>query len=1122
MSKVFDPQQQKVLDSNSQKQLVSASAGSGKTTVMIQKITNLLLNNLASTDEILVVTFTNLASTEMRERLVKNLTEAFNNANDEESKTRLQLMLDSIETASVDTIDGFCSKMLKKYFYKTNLDPEIKIISSFSQEYYINKALDMAINEYSKDDEQELIVLCDIFEKQRNLDNLKDVLKSAFNYCVCQKDYDAFLNSVLNEYNGLDSKSCNYLNDYIVTELNKNIAPVLKLLPYFTDYPKLHKMVDNFTSYLMQISKNNNLIDNADILNSCPICNFSTTERLQKGDIRYEKLKFYIEKLRNLILDSKFLQNLKDEKHLVEISKHLNSFIKLLIKFVDCYNRLKSANNVMDFSDLERKMLNILKDPGIVQDFHNTYKYIFVDEYQDINPMQDELINTLLSSSSNLFLVGDVKQSIYGFRQSTPELFIDAYKSYKQNSNVGTAFDMNINFRSAPQILNFNNEIFSALMTEEKTDIDYANTSKFEAKRDDFPNVRSVKILISNTDNEGEDSIAQGIYDLTKHKNASSTISPSQLEARIVLKQINELVGTEFYDSAKKEMRILEYGDIAILSRSISDSKVQNLAKLLTENNIPINISNRTNLKDSEALAQILSILKIINFSACDVDYTYFFTSPLVQLTYNELLQVYTNKDLDLYNNLLLYIESNNNNISKKINKGFEICAKLRLDLATLNNIELINNILNKYHLRQYIIACSNGESELKILEEFLNSLSSEDANLTLTKFIDLLQKNMSSSNEVANRDSINSVTIQTIHASKGLEYPVVILFNSSNQFRYIKEHSDLNFDLELGIGMQYYDLIERKRYESPVRYAISIKNKQKAYKEELRLLYVATTRAKNMLIITGCCSEDKLKENTLPQDNYLNLILSCYYEKINTNYLATKYEFANCYIEIFDDLPMEECKTIKQKTNLVNDKIINNNIMFKYPYQQETNISIKNNVTALSRILNDDYNIIPVKLDLKENLQALPDDLANIGTNYHKVLANLDYCLPYIQPNCDDIDENLIHLAYEKISPLCNNCNNIYHERQFMMYVPYNEIFKDSNISTKILVQGVVDLIIEYDEHIVLIDYKYSSSNINTLCEKYKQQIRLYKIAIEKAYKKPVTESYIYSIKTGELKSPL
>lgn len=1117
MSKTFDPKQQVVLDSVSKRQLVSASAGSGKTTVMIQKITDILLNNLATTDEILVVTFTNLAATEMRERLIKNLTLAFNNA-DDANKQGIQQMLDGIETAAVDTIDGFCSKMLKKYFYKLNLDPEIKIISSFSQDYYINRALDLAINDYGKGNMQELIVLCDIFEKQRSLDNLKETLIQAFNYCICQKDYNAFLNNVLSEYNGTSNKAQVFLNQYLINQLSQHLNPLLRLLPYLTDYPKLHKMLDGFTTSLSRINDNNDLSVNARILETTPACNLATVERISKDNPQYEKAKIYVGELRDLITEFKFLKNLTDDSRIREISQHLNSFIKLLIGFIDCYDSLKKNNNVMDFSDLERKMLKILKDPEIVQNFHNTYKYIFVDEYQDINPMQDELINAILSSSSNLFLVGDVKQSIYGFRQSTPELFIDAYKSYKRDGNEGSAFDMNINFRSAPQILNFNNEIFSCLMTESKSDIDYARTSKFEPKREDFPSERAVKILISNSDNEEEVVEAKGIYDLTQHQNPAKQISPRQLEARLVLKQINELVNTEFYDSAIKQTRKLGYGDIAILSRSISDSKVQDLAKLLSENNIPINISKRISLKDSEALRQVLSILKIINFTASDVDYTYLFTSQLVQLSYDELLSVYTNKELDLYNNLMIYLQTNNDNISKKIANGFNFCADLRLELATLNNVEIINVILNKYHLRQHIIACSKGEGELKMLEEFINSLSADEANLSLTKFIDLIQKNMNSSNEVVNRDSMDSVTIQTIHASKGLEYPVVILFNTSNQFRFIKEHNDLNFDLELGIGMQYYDLAERKRYESPVRKAISIKNKQKAYKEELRLLYVATTRAKNMLIITGCCSENKLKENVLSADNYLNLILSCYYDKINTKPLANAYNFTNCYIEIFNELEIEACQQLKNKTCLAEDKMIHNNITFRYPYMDETNISIKNNVTALSRVINDDYNIVPVKLNVKENLHALPDDLAKIGTRYHNILSQIDFCLPYNKVAEDDIDEKLIHLAYDKISKLCIGCKNIYHERQFMMNVPYNEIFVDSNITTKILVQGVIDLIVEFEDHIVLVDYKYSNSNILTLRDKYKEQIRLYKLALEKAFKKPVRDSYIYSIKTGEL----
>lgn len=1113
-----DPQQQAILDCEEQHQLVSAGAGSGKTTVMIQKIVDLLLNDKVSTDELLVVTFTNLASTEMRERLITKLNEALSKSQDEDEKVKIQTLLDGIETASVDTIDGFCSKMLKKYFYKSTLEPEIKIISSLSQEYYINKALDLAIKKFSTTNEHDLIVLCDIFEKKsRNLDSLKENLLKAFNYCICQKNYDTFLNSILTQYKDLNTTSAQYLNNYICDNIYENANIVLKLLPEFSDFTKVHKMLDTYCTHLLNIKNTNSLSDNIKFLNYCPVCSFSSTERIKDSN-EYLKLKHHATVLRDLVSDIKFLTYLNDD-NLNSISSHLSSFLALLKQFIDTYSTLKQENGVMDFSDLERKMLDMLQSEDILNDFHNTYKYIFVDEYQDINPMQDELINTLLDSSSNLFLVGDVKQSIYGFRQSTPELFIQTYKNYKQDASLGHAFDMKINFRSAPEILEFDNEIFTHLMTEKDADIDYAKTGSFEPRNNDYPSGVAVEIFVPNLDKESDEQNMQGLYSVINHINPPPTYSAHELEARIVVDKIKQLVGIEIYDTKLKANKIVEYSDIAILSRSISNDKVQNLAKILTENNIPINISKRTNLKDSEGLNKILAILKILNFTASDIDYTYLFTSPLVNITYNELLNVYSNKTLSLYDNLKAYCDNFNDDLSIKIKYGFNLCDEFRLISSTMSVIELIETILNSYHLRQHLIASEKGYEELNILDEFLNSLSSEERNLPISKFIDLIENNLSSSNEIISRDSINSVTIQTIHASKGLEYPVVIIFNCGQQFKYFTDHNDLNFDLDLGIGMQYYDLDARKRQESPTRYAIRLKNREKAYKEELRLLYVATTRAKNKLIITGCCHEKEIRAETLSKDNYINLILSTYYGQLNTNALTNNYNLAHCNISILDDLVQSNNSSSSSTKLISNDEIINNNINFTYPYLQETNISIKNNVTALSRTLNEDYNIAPIKLNLSENLQANNDDLAQIGTMYHSVLSSIDYSCPYIYNNdYEEVDEKLIKLAYDKISPIAKHCIKQSNEQQFLMYVPYKDIYPDSNLDTKILVQGVIDLIIEFEDHVVLIDYKYSTSPIHKLRERYKTQLYLYKLALERALKKPVTQSYIYSIKTGDL----
>ena len=1113
----FDKQQQDILDCSEQYQLVSAGAGSGKTTVMIQKITDLLLEGKASTDEILVVTFTNLASIEMRERLVENLTKELSTCTTEEEKVRIQTLLDGVETASVDTIDGFCSKMLKKYFYQASLDPEIKIISSFSQEYYINKALDLSIKQFSESHQPELIVLCDIFEKNaRSLDALKSNLLKAFDYCVCQKDYDIFLNNILVQYKDLSSPSSVYLNEYICNKINNLITPIIKTIPFLSDYPNLHSMLDNYTTHLLNIKSSNCLMDNINLLNCCPICNFNSCKGI-KDNSDYERVKYYVGLLRKTFEELEFLKDLKEE-NLGKISNHLNAFVELLKQFIHTYADLKHENGVMDFSDLERKMLEILKTEEILQDFHSTYKYIFVDEYQDINPMQDELINTLLGSSANLFLVGDVKQSIYGFRQSTPELFIQTYKDYKQNSDLGSAFDMKINFRSSPKILEFNNEIYSHLMTEKDADIDYAGTSTFEPRNTDFPLGQDVEILVANADIQPEPSYASGLYSVNTHANPNSKLTAHEIEIYSIINKIKSLVGTEIFNPKTKQNKIVEFSDIAILSRNITEP-AQDLARALTENNIPININKTTDLKDSEGVNKILSILRVLNFTASDIDYAYLFTSPLVNIDYNELITLYCDHSLSLYNNLQNYINSNNDNLSIKIKYGFNLCEELRIISSTMNVVELIDTILNKYHLRQHLIASDKGYEELNILDEFLNSLSGEERNLPISKFIDLIEKNLNSSNQIVSRDSINSVTIQSIHASKGLEYPIVILFNCGQNFRYLKDTNDLNFDTDLGVGMQYYDLDARTRQESPTRYAIKLKNMEKAYKEELRLLYVATTRAKNKLIITGCCSEDKLRNEMLEKHNYMNMILSCYYGQINTNSITDEYHFNNCSISIINDISqLDEVSTSSTKS-LSDDNSINVNINFTYPHLQETNISIKNNVTAISRTLNDEYNIAPIKLNLTENLQATNDDLAQIGTAYHNALSTLDYSCPYIYVNEDnDIDENLIKLAYNKISPLAQHCINQFNEKQFMMYIPYKDIYPDSNLDTKILVQGVVDLILEFDDHIILIDYKYSSSPINKLRERYNTQLYLYKLALERAFHKPVTQSLIYSIKTGDL----
>ena len=568
-------------------------------------------------------------------------------------------------------------------------------------------------------------------------------------------------------------------------------------------------------------------------------------------------------------------------------------------------------------------------------------------------------------------------------------------------------------------------------------------------------------------------------------------------EALLVLKTITELIGTEFYDANLKQVRKLTYSDIAILTHSDKDENASILIDLLKQNAVPVNRNNKLEVDRNETIRLVLSILKCVNYTADDVDYLATFLS-LTDMSLDDVVEI-RDKNLSFYENLI------NNTENKKVKHGFDCLDDIRQASYSKTNKELISYILDNHKLRYFILRKPNGEKELNLLEEFLSKLSVLEDCLGLCEFVEVVESNVNSSTDFVSIDKEDSVTIQTIHKSKGLEYPVVILFNSSKLFAYLRDNDAINFNSNIGFGFDYFDTANRIKMDSLTKFAIRLENNKKGYKEELRLLYVALTRAKNKLIITGTYNGKDLLD--INKTSYTNMIISCFADQINGN----KLEKENFILEFIDDLNFSNDK--KENVRAVETFGLD----FDYGGKNKFSIPFKNTVTGINKQVsqNVDYKLKSV---MSSSVQYSLEDRAQIGVNYHSAMEKLDLIAPYMKNSSYDyVDYDKIRLAHEKLSPLVQNATNIKKEAEFMMYVPYNSVVK-SDVEDKVLIQGVVDLIIERENSIDIVDYKFSTLPVKVLKQKYAEQLNLYKMAVEQAFNKPVEHMYIYSINTGEL----
>lgn len=1086
----FEGVQNLILQTNENTQLVSAGAGSGKTTIMIEKIANLIIEDNVDVDSLLVVTFTVLAAQEMKDRLTAKLKDKLLGA-DEQDKEKIIKIIERVKTASIDTIDGFSSKTIKKYFYQLDISPNIEIVSDASKDYFLTLAMKKTMSDFKKNGEDVNLMLDLYGGNKRNLENLQELLMSAFNNIINLKDYDKFLNDCVEEYK--DSwKSEKILNQHICNVVKNIVAKIISEHSTKTKLvqDKLKTLVADLQQFNIAMSFNYNL----NVLNNLVLPSFSTKEfreneglKLLNNDIKFiETIK---ENLKNNQIDENFAE--KNEK----IIKYLTIFINLLKNFINNYNKLKEKNNLIDFNDLNRLMLKLLSVDEVRCDLQNKFKYIFIDEYQDVNPLQDELMNMIAGVDTKVFMVGDVKQSIYGFRGSSPEWFLKKYDNLKLSKETGAVFDMNSNYRSSPVILNFINQIFSTLMTKELADIDYKSDAIIEPKRDDIVDEKVQIMLVKESRDE---QVAQGLYSVKNHQETNS-LKTRDKEALLVLNVINDLVGTDFYDAKQKRTRKLTYKDIAILSRSEKDESAQTLIDLLKVNAVPLNINNKLVVAESETIKLLLSILKCVIGTADEVDYLATFLA-LTDLTIDDVVEI-RNREFDFYENLL---QSDNLNVKR----GFEILENIKAFSYNSTNDELVRYVLNNCGLKYYIMLKANGAKQCAEFEEFLNKLSPLEKTISLAEFVDMVESNIGKGNDFASADNENSVTLQTVHKSKGLEYPVVILFNSNKMFSYLRDRDSINFNAEIGLGFDYFETSERIKMDSLTKHAIRIKNAEKGYKEELRLLYVALTRAKNKLFVTGSYSAKALEEG-FSKNSFSNVIMSCFENQIVENVTDLPY----CKISLFDDIELQNDKKEEKIC-----KIDTKNIDFSYKNVEKFKIPLKNTVTGINSELSI-KNKFETKQWLNKQVQySASEDKAIQGVHYHKALELLDFNSEYVKNSSfEDVDYNKIEMAHKTLSALTAGAVQILKEADFEMYVPYNQIV-DSEFDDKVLIQGVVDLIVERENVVDIVDYKFSKLPIGVLKEKYQEQLNLYKYAVENAFKKKVEHMYIYSIETGEL----
>ena len=1010
-------EQSQAINKNKSNILVAAAAGSGKTAVLVERIINKILNEKIDIDKLLVVTFTNAAASEMRERILNAIYKKIDESENEQEIQNLQKQVVLLNKASICTIDSFCLDVVRNNFFEIDISPNFRIADTAEIELLKQEVLDELFEEKYEEKNKDFQKLIKTYTSYRDDTPLKDLILKIYSYISSSPYPKKWLDDAIERFNikdeNLDFTKTVWgelLIQEVKEELQDDIAILeaqAKRLSVEPDLVLFQKTIENDVVELKTLFSN---LDNWNkaysIANSV---DFITWPRNKVDSIEKENAKNVRDQVKKKFkakVEKIFVSNSEEAiQDIQEMYKTLVMLKELIFEFDEKFIKKKKDKNIVDFSDVEHYALQILvkeKEDGthersdIAKKYMKQFEEIAIDEYQDSNLVQ-EYILTSVSRGNNIFMVGDVKQSIYKFRQARPELFLEKYKSYSlENANEkGLKIQLFKNFRSRENILDFTNEIFANIMSESLGEIEYTKEeflnlgANWENEETEKKLEEGIQFLVKNEIDiiDLKEKEIQKDYDAENGEEVEQqeNLEDIEIEAKFVAKKIKELVKSKYqvYDLKEQKYRDIKYRDIAILLRS-TKTKAPIFEKELIEKDIPVYSDMSAEYIDSMEIQTILSLLKIIDNPMQDIPLVTVMRSSIGKFTDNELVEIrLADQHADFYTTLLKAKMSASTELKEKIERFLDSLDRWREEQEYLSLDELIWKIYEDTGFLNYMGVLPNGalrQENLKML--FERAKQYESASFKgLFNFIRFIERLHSSSGDLSSAKMIGEnedvVRIMSIHKSKGLEFPIVFLASASSQFNLMDLNKDILLDQELGLGVKYIDYDMQVKYDTLTKLALRNKELNSVYSEEMRILYVALTRAKEKLYITGLSKDfSKAKENmenmlsiykkqegkinpilVKKYKTYLDWILMVYYSNFDTmKNLAQVNVFEK--EELIKDLRPEEkqqidlLKMIEENCKNVTEddlKKLENDLNSEYEFKVATTIPTKTSITAIA-----------------------------------------------------------------------------------------------------------------------------------------------------------------------------
>lgn len=1161
-------EQQEAIKIRDKNILVSAAAGSGKTAVLVERIKQLILRDQIPLDHMLIVTFSNAAASEMREKIASAISKELEESAEAKKTSFLREQLNLIHRSNISTFHAFSMEVIRRYFYLIDIEPNFKICDEAQKTILQADAMEQLLSSMFESRSQDFVDFLSKYASTKNDNAVKEMIFGVHNFIQSIPDSFAWLREkaealacsreefenspAFREIRGeiarnlaLAEESFSRVGEIIENQNLSSLIPkwkldmeMLKTLRYSFEpltFDEFSRLITDIKFQTYTASKDEKE-DYEEIKEAVSALRDQGKALIKKTAAQYmaRQITAYVEDLNRTHQDARYLCYLVEE-------------------FDRIYKEKKQKKGLIDFSDIEHYALAVLSREEAAAEYRNKFECIFIDEYQDSNIVQETLIGKI-KRENNLFMVGDVKQSIYKFRLAEPEIFISKYEAFKENKNeYDIKLDLNKNFRSKGRIIAAVNDIFSQIMNKDLSGLEYDEAAALYPGQPykgelDYP----VELQIVDNIQIDDLSLDDEIKEMKK----------AEMEAYTAAQIILESKGKLIYDGKRGEERPITNKDIVILLRS-AKGYAEIYYEALMKEGIPAFVDTSDGYFDTLEVEVFLNLLRIIDNRKQDIPLLSILRSPIFGFTMEELIQIrIIDKKLSYYQAFREYAELG----EAASLKGKCAAALARIDQwkkeAPLMPLEdFLWMLIRETGYYEYIGGIPGGsqrQANLRALvDKAVQFQSSQMKGLFgFINYVEAIKKRnvpMGQVKLLGENDDV--VRIMTIHKSKGLEFPMVLVGGLGKRFNKDSNTYQVSLHKDIGLGLRFVDKENSCYKKTIVQTAIDQKKRRESLAEELRILYVAFTRAMDKLVLLGTLKDiDTAMETYSIHGNHNFSGARCYLDFLipalgstNIIYRQSNRKDISFRKEETDQKKNDVRRLILGKVGDFPDREdlkleIKRRLGYEYGHREALQLKSKFTVSELSRLTKEQSEsrrdiVLDTPRFMREKNKFTA---AEKGTILHKVMEQLDFHqmaeiwsgnngkeanLAAIQSVVNNLvkreiltEEEAGVVSYQKIIGFFDSEIGKRACRSGKLYkeISFN-IMKELS-GEKIIIQGTIDCYFEEDGSYILLDYKSNyigdvedGSEIERMTESYKVQLELYREALERIRGIKVKEAYLY-----------